>query len=516
MVERAANGLKVKAIDAFMMGPGSPKGDNSRWITSSPIGGLCYTWGSVAEWDANPSGRVCIQRPRGDGERGGELIGPSRKEGYIEDFNRIRAEVERSTDRWQNLPKPERIQQWRDEFRPVVACFGIMTYDENGNASLNPLWTDLDNAHRILGRDLDGNGMYDESEVLLRGGAIDAFRGYFQGLVNAACACAEIVQVVNKSLEAEQALWEMAGTEAVGTIDHIADICGRLAAGGPEAGGVEVDAGDLLTGISQAFGIASVVPGPHQLATGAVGLGLSFVAVAVGSGSNGSAFDPFEYVNPSRPPIPNYSGALEVLSLLLNGSEGSLAEIVTNVEDNIARTVRAATWTITTTECYRFNPRAAPITEVPPTLRHDRELALNVVHYTARVAEALCTAATDVKACCDLLDHSVLERHERIGIGYGLYQSLSTLMFLLRMTIQELGDEAYAAAANLQAVVEALDRSEADRQTLIQTAADSFAAADSGYVRRYSDPRYTPLDAVVEVPEPVIPDIDRMRKEGLP
>ncbi|MCL2092183.1 MAG: hypothetical protein FWH11_13450 [Micrococcales bacterium] len=364
---------------------------------------------------------------------------------------------------------------------------------------------------RILWGDANGDGWSDEDEGL-RGQAIMAFKDYVRQVEDAVYACDLIVQLVDASLGAEAELWDQARYAATQTVHRMAGTCWRLARAGA-AGSADIDVRDVVAGIAFALGAVSLVPGPHQTAAGVSSLALSAVTA---SGYPGAGdFRAADYVNPPRPSIPHYHGALEVLELLLNGSKNSVDESVTIAEKEIGKSLNAAHHMMTVSERQLFNPRVAPVTEVPATLRHDRELALEIVRRTALVSVELCSAAVEINAFKDLGDASIMKRDPRIGTGQGTgpYHQLNTLLFFLGLALQEIGNEAYAASVNLHAVVEALDLAEVERQELIQATANSLTAADTGYVAYYSNEANIPLDGQVDVPEPVIPDIDRMRGE---
>jgi len=401
---------------------------------------------------------------------------------YVGDFQDIRSWIDRIVSRWREIPDPKEIDNWREAFQPVVDAFGFASV-KNGNIVYphdGTLWTNLEEGATQLFGDVNEDGESDDDEGL-RGRAISAFKQYYQQLVNAVHACGVVVQVVDASLEAEAAVWRAASYGAPQTVHRIAGICERLAG---KAASRDIGISDILNIGSKVLGVASLAPAPYKVPA-KVGSFILFAAATATYPGNRS-FSAFEWVDPPRPPIPSYSGAIEVLSLLLNGSNGSVDQVVTTVEQSIWDTSSAAISAIVLDPDQLFNPKAAPITAPPKTLVHDRKIALEVVKRTANVAAKLSTAASAVQSCREAATGAVMKRHSRIGIGpQGPYSRLDELMFYLGLALRELGDEADAAAVNLRTVVEVLDEAEANRRALIQSTARDFTAADSGYVSHY-------------------------------
>ena len=425
---------------------------------------------------------------------------------YVADFRAIQSKINDIVERWRELPDPEKIQDWRETFIPVVASFERASTDRSGNVvypSGGTLWFHLEGGTiNLFGVDLNGNGKSDDDEGL-RGSAINAFKQYYQQLVNAVHACGAVVGLIDASLESEAAAWTNARLMATETVNRIAGVCENLADKGH---GMSISVGDLLNGTSQVLGLVSL--GLATLGSGGTGTAAASFVLSVVSDKfpEKESFNPFDYVDPPRPSIPSYSGAVDVLSLLMNNSEGSVQNALNNVEQNIWDTVGTTILDITSNRRSLYNPRPEPVTEVPDTLRHDRDIAIAVVDHTAMISGTLLTATGQVESCRAAGTDAIMRRDGRLGIGdTGPYPRLDTLLFELGLVLRELGQEAYAASVNLHAVVEALDQAEADRQSLIQSTARSFELSDSGYVDYYYHEGIKP-----QLPMPVIPNLDEL------
>ena len=485
-LEYAVERLQRAAVDAYMCGPAPSMTDDAPGAQIS------------ADQSTYQRGPMHWYRNKVDGAVIGQPVDPTLVD---TDFSvkcyDIIMWIERIVDRWRKVPDPSASGKlgtlytqfhtnvwWR--FQEGIVDGGDTKFPYDGEGSL--IQNVGDAWRSLMGKDKNENGKSDEDEGL-QGATAMVFKDFYQKFTNAIMACRDIVTVIDSDIKSEMDLWVNARHDAAQTVHAIAGVCERLATGagkGPQT----TDVAGVFSDASFGTGLVSLIPGPQSVPVAIASTGLSVVSDALGRG-----FSPVDYVTPPRKAIPDYSSAIEVLSLLMNGSAAGVDQRVTATEQAIDHTLCTAAIMVRVEGRSRFDPTPEPITEaVPSKIKYDSDIAATVFTCLNSIGDELSEAAHQVQLCRDL-PSDALRRHERIGIGAdGPYDSLDLLMSLLKMLLDDLAAEAYKAAANFKAAMDLLSGAETNAQTLIQAAADFNSTGSGEFVTYESEHPISVID----------------------
>ena len=484
-IEYAIRRLKRAVIDAYMLGPGSGNADYCKRYVGD---GGNYAGMPSGEYymendpnydafssDANDSrGRIFAWKcPDKNGEGGGSPWPPERNnDDRTQMFLDIRRAIEEIVDRWRHVPDPEVINDAVASADAVIGLFNTGQYRACGgpDGSIYPNLTLV--SHFLMGH----YGVVSADEGL-QGQAVLLFKRFFMNLADAVDASRQIVYVIRGAAEAERETWRRARVSAPQLIHRVAGACERLCKG-PDT---DINPADALNALAITLGAASIAPGPHQLVTGAASLGLSIVSTLsfVQGDNDAEEFREFMYEIPDRRVIYNYQDALDVLSVLLNGSRSGVNADVEQEERETRNSLSAAIACIAERKRL-FDPTPEPIVEVTSdTLDYDRGATDEIVSHMNLIGEYLNSAAENLSLCKSTFQGGALRRHHGIGIGSdGPSHEFDTLIGLLEGLLRELSAEAYSGAANLEAAMNYLAELDAVTQEKLLQLAQAFTDED--------------------------------------